>query len=861
MFINCHYDHRKSQMNIWEEIKGERFFDRVDWVPYVFENVQESPIKTIFGQPVIKRVFKTYGEYYQYQKENICYENSVKPEIQFLSERYSKIPDDEMGVPRLKIYSLDIEVANEGSFPDIWNAVFPINLISITDNITGKTVSFGEKQYTGSQPILYCQYREAELLLRFLNFMYKRPPDILTGWNVYHFDLAYLIQRCRKLFGEETQHIHKLSPIKIVKTWKAQNYDDLNIDIAGVHIIDYLDLYKWYCREKLERYSLDFVCKHELGEGKVVYQYDDLRELAEKDWNTFVEYNVKDSQLVDQLERKLGYIRLVQALSLLTKCPMKFYQSMTHLIEGALLTHFRRNNLCAPYLKGGHQEHYPAAFCKEPQKGMHSWVVDFDIASSYPTAIITLNMSSETYFGRILDFTDDQMVNYVRTRKFPEFSMLKDDKSVLFLDDKLDKFNQALERGLFAIAPCGSVFKTNPIGELAKVERAIFYKRKDVKSKMKEMEIMAQGDTNPKWKERALELFSLQWAIKIILNAVYGITAVPYSRYFNVNIAEAITSCGRHTIKMGEKFVNEWFLKFAEIDEDMVAYIDTDSLFIRLGHYFQGMEDWENGDDAKKIEIILSFSKQLEDYVNQRSFEETQLKDYNSQIHDFKIIFEQEIIAKRALFVKKKKYAYWEVPSNKLAVKGLEIVRSDSAEAIRIRLRHIYELIMKGATDDELVDMILKYKKELKKVPPEEIAANIGVNNIDKYLSGDNSADWWYEDELDDLANPKKGTPWHVKGVHNYRKLLDILNLKNKYEDILEGSKSRVVYLKSNKFAVDILTYQVWPHEFNDHLQIDYEKMIEKFFLKKISFLLEPMGKLELLNAGKRDRMLNCWFE
>jgi DNA polymerase elongation subunit (family B) len=249
------------------------------------------------------------------------------------------------------------------------------------------------------------------------------------------------------------------------------------------------------------------------------------------------------------MEDKLGYIKLIQALSLLTKCPMKYYQAMTSLIEGALITHYRRNNLCAPYFAGGHQKGFEAAYVKEPHKGMHEWVVDLDITSSYPTAIITLNMSNETYFGRIIDIPEHQVVNFVRKRKFPSFHLSREKEGVkLIRGDHLEKFNMALEKGLFAIAPCGSIFKTKPTGVIAEVEKNIFFKRKEVKGKMFKEE---------KGSDRRKELFSLQWAIKILLNAMFGITSVPYSRYFNTNLSEAITSCGRHTIKMGEKFVND----------------------------------------------------------------------------------------------------------------------------------------------------------------------------------------------------------------------------------------------------------------------------------------------------------------
>ena len=852
-FVNCYYNQRTSKIHLWEEIKGERFYDVQPWSPYCFIKTSESPIKTIFGEPAVKREFNTYHEYKEFTKDNYhALENAVKPEIQFLAERYHQIPDDQLEVPKLRIYTLDIEVKNSEGFPDIWKANDPISLISIRDSQNKKVVTFGEQPYTGDEDIIYQHYpREEELLIRFFNFMYKRPPDVLTGWNIWGFDLPYIINRCKNLFGDDTEHYKKLSPIKVVNTWKSHRYDELNIDIAGVHIIDYIDAYKWYSPDKLESYRLDFVANHELGVGKVDYsQYKDIRELCEKDWNLYVKYNVTDVKRVDELEDHKGYIRLIQALSLLTKCPMKFYQSMTQLIEGALLTHFRRNNLCAPHLAGGSQKRFEAAFVKEPMKGMHEWIIDIDIISSYPTAIITLNMSNETYFGRIMNFTDQQMVKYVRQREFPEFDLQRDGSIRTLLGKDLDKFNMALKRGLFAIAPCGSVFTTKDTGEIAKVEKAIFMKRKDVKAKMKEYRNMAVETGEVQYREREKELFSLQWAIKIILNAMFGITAVPYSRYFNTNIAEAITSCGRHTIKMGQQFVNEWFLNNADIADDMIAYIDTDSLFIRLGHYFQGMDDWENGDDDKKIEIILSFAKQLEEYVNRRSYEETQLLDYNSQVHDFFIKFKQEIIAKRALFVKKKKYAYWMVneegtPRDELAVTGLEIVRSDSAEAVRIRLKHVYELIMRGTPDKELVKIISKYKRELRKVTPEEIAANMTVNNIDKYVRS---------------RGPIKGTPWHVKGVYNYRLLLKKYNLWDKYEDVYEGDKAKVVYLKRNRMGIDVLTFNRWIREINTGLQVDYDKMIDKFFIKKISFLLEPMDKLDILNA-EGDLAIDTFFE
>jgi DNA polymerase elongation subunit (family B) len=846
----------------------------------------EGDIKTVDGETVIKKEFSNYQNYYAFCKDNhSVYENKIRPETQYLAEKYHHIPDDEIPVPRLKIYNIDIEVAHEEGFPSPDKANYPVTVITIYDNFTEQSVTFGEKKFKGklSKNAAYIHCEKEEIILqKFFKYLNKFPADVISGWNVWGFDLPYLINRTKNLFGSKTNLFRMMSPINNVRTWQSKKSNDMNIDIAGVTILDYMDLYKWYSPHKLERYSLDFVSNFELEKGKIDYsEYKDLNELYNKNWEKYVKYNITDAKRVHQLEEKCGYIKLVQSLSLLTKCPMKYYPVMTQLIEGALLTHFRRNNMCAPYFGGGYQETFEAAYVKEPHKGLYNWVVDLDIASSYPTAIITLNMSLETYFGRILNLPEEQVMAYTKRKQFQDFEMLKESGKVKFTGIRLQKFNEAVERGLLAIAPCGSVFTTSTPGVLAEVERNIFSKRDNIKKQMIEMKksiskLVTGSRKKEKLEERTQQFFDLQWALKILLNAMFGVTAVPYSRYFNTNIAEAITACGRESIRAGERFVNyllreEWIknetfltalhgltdkdipLKVDETSkEDWVVYGDTDSVFIRLGDWLEMVigDVWLEASDNIKIKYIRGISYAIEKYVDERCYNEVQKLTYNSQVEDFRITFKQEIIAKTALFVKKKKYAYWAVeeegaPVDKIAVTGLEIVRSDSSEAIRTRLRGIMEMILKGTPEDEIIDYISTCKRELKDVLPEEIAANIGIKNIGKYVYNDNT---W-----------KKGTPWHVKGVANYRKLLHEFGLERVYEDIYNGTKTRVVYVKKNPYNMETVTFHRWPSQFDKVVQVDYDKMIEKFFVKKIKILLEPMGRVDLLE-GETKQAISAFF-
>jgi DNA polymerase elongation subunit (family B) len=862
LFKNSYYDTKTSTIHLWEQLDGNDLYTKIEWVPYVYVPAKrkQPTAHTIYGKSVVKKEFKNYYEYYKFQKEDSnIYENRVRPDIQFLAERYYDIPDDEISVPNLTVYYLDIEVIPDKGFPDTLKPKDPVVLASIRNNKNHKTITFGTKQYNGNMNNLifvYCK-TEKDLLRKLFMYIHKHPCDVLSGWNIWSFDLPYLIHRSKKLFGKNAPY-NLISPIGIVKTWKQRNSEEINIDIAGTAILDYYNVYRWYTPKNLENYTLQYVCENELGVGKLENKFDSFREWYLKDWDSFTEYNAFDCIRVNELEDKLGYIKLIQALSLLSKAPTKYYNAMTQLIEGAMLTYYRRNNFCAPHFAGGNQETFEAAYVKEPITGLHPWVVDLDITSSYPSHMITLNMSSETYFGRILGIRESDVVYYTKNREFPKFDMYKEEKGMVsFEGQKLEKFNKALKKGLITIAPCGSVFTTSETGVIAQVERNVFFKRKEIKDKMnkmrKEASKMVDGKEKSQKIERAQELYSLQWALKIWLNAVFGILAVPYSRYFNTNIAEAITSCGRHTIKQGEKFVDDYFekLKIKGLRKNMTAYIDTDSLFITLGEYFEKVDEkWKSRSSKEKIEKIINFSKNtLEPYVNKRTYEETQLLDYNSQVKDFKIEFKQEIISRSALFIKKKKYAYWKVneegnPVNEISVTGLEIIRSDSSQAIRPRLRHIMEMIIKQKPEKEITSMIKKYRKELKELSPGELAANIGINNIQKYLGS---------------GKPIKGTPWHVKGVYNYRILLKMLKIEHLYENIHEGIKSKVAYVKRNPFNIETITFQEWPKEFDEIVQFDKDIMIDKFFIKKIQTLLKPIDK-EYIIEGNIQEKLGAFF-
>jgi len=275
--------------------------------------------------------------------------------------------------------------------------------------------------------------------------------------------------------------------------------------------------------------------------------------------------------------------------------------------------------------------------------------------------------------------------------------------------------------------------------------------------------------------------------------------------------------------------------------KNYVAYIDTDSLYLTVGKFIEDNKltkfyDLPLDDKIKYLSKMVSV---VTKYTNEQSKERTQKQDYNSPVTDFNIVFEPEKIALSALFTCKKKYATWTLledgkPKNAMSITGLEVIRGDSPGVVKPMIIHVLEMILKQEPDEELRETIEKYKSGLLSVTPDEIAENKGINKLDKYLI--------------DKVNWKKGTPHQLKGVANLNFFIKEFRLEE-VDVPLEGVKAKIVYLKKNRYGRECLSFYKWPKELEKHgIKVDYKKMIENNFFKKIENYLKYIKKLHLLN-------------
>ena len=210
--------------------------------------------------------------------------------------------------------TIDIEVECENGFPKPEDAAEPMLSITLKNHQTKRIVVWGIGEFvTDRDDVTYVQCEsEVHLLKEFLAFWEKHTPDIVTGWNTEFFDIPYLVNRIRNVFDEE--EVKRLSPWKNVFGREVYQMGRTHQGIySGWYRCPWttLDLYRKFTYTNQERsYRLDHIAFVELGERKDGNPYETFREWYTKDYQSFIEYNIQDVEIVDRLEDKMKLIEL-----------------------------------------------------------------------------------------------------------------------------------------------------------------------------------------------------------------------------------------------------------------------------------------------------------------------------------------------------------------------------------------------------------------------------------------------------------------------------------------------------------------------------------------------------------------------
>tara|TARA_Y100000034_G_scaffold46370_1_gene57084 strand:+ start:249 stop:2741 length:2493 start_codon:yes stop_codon:yes gene_type:complete len=786
---------------------GKRVQYKVRPKPTFYSRTEKkSKFKTLQGHNVkpieLDTIYEAREFLDQYKEQpGVIYGMERYPYV-WISNQYEDYV--EWSLDKIRIITIDIEVASENGFPDPDEAEEEVLCITVKDHRTKKIITWGLYDYhTDREDVDYIHsIDEREMLEQFVGFMVSVQPDVITGWNTTFFDIPYLANRITRLFGDKMRN--NMSPWDMVTEEKTSVFgrEQYKFNIWGVANLDYLDLYRRFTFRGHESYKLDYIAGNELGTAKHNNPYETFRDWYTNDYQSFVDYNIQDVEIVDQLEDKLKMIELALTMAYEAKVNYMDIYSQVRMWDVTIYNYLRNKNIVVPQRDQRQKgSRYEGAYVKEPILGQHNWVMSFDLNSLYPHLIMQYNISPETMI-------EQRFPNAISVDK-----LLAQEVDTSVLGDNL------------TVTPNAACFRKDISGFLPELMDTMYADRVKFKKYMLDASKRYQETKDKKYQNDIAKYHNIQHSRKIALNSAYGAVGNQYFRYYDERMATAITTSGQLAIRWIENKVNDYLNNILHTEnKDYIIASDTDSIYVTFDDLIKKVNPNNPIDFLDKVA-----SEKLEPYITE-CYEE--LAKY-VRAYAQRMEMSREVIADKGIWTAKKRYILNVHDSEgvrytepQLKIMGIEAVKSSTPGPCREKIKEALKVIVNE--DEKAVNtFIQEFRKEFLDMPVEDIAFPRGVNGLKTW--GDRSSVF------------KKGTPMHIKGALIYNHLLNKNKLIHKYPLIQDGEKIKYLLLKTpNVLQANVISFLgELPKEFDLHKMVDMEKQFEKSYVDPLEFIVE----------------------
>ena len=809
--------------------------------------------RTIYGRPLTAHKFLNVWE--ASQKKRKWANNGTRVygygrfSNMYIADQYSpETISEAWDINKVSIMYLDIETECEHGFPSTKSPQERVNAITMIDSLTGHKLVLGlEGDYKTDDPNVHykCCRNEEVLLDTFVGVFARLKPDVLTGWNLEGFDVPYLVNRIKVIFPADGEDkVNQLSPWGIVNEREVQSKFGTQriFDIAGVAILDYMHLYKKFVLDPRDNYKLDTIVNVELGDEKLKHESGTPGHLLYREhFQDFIEYNIKDVELLVALEDKLRIIQSTMTLAYTAMVNYGDVMSQIRMWDNTIFIDLKRQGIELPVdVEEREKDIYPGAYVKPPIVGRHENVVSFDVTSEYPSLIRAMNISPEKI--------DSQTV-FHNANASPEIA--DHNRAVdKYMDQEVD-LERAIEKNL-AVAANGHSFSRDGIGFLPAIVKRLFTERKEYKRQMLAAESAAQEATDPaekaKHKDTAKRMDLLQNARKVQLNSLYGAMGNQYFRFYDVRMASAITLSGQMLIRWVARDVNNYVNRLSGTEGvDYIITIDTDSIYVNFGEMVKRVMPDET-DKIKIADALCKFSEVKVQKVINDSF--AAYAKYLNCFEPEALSMKREAVSDVGIFMAKKKY-FLNIIDNegvrykldergigKLKLMGVDAKKSSTPAMIREWMSDMFPMFMIG-TEKQVQAEVLRLKELHSQMGAMDVAFNKSVSDVTGYTGSDGR------------PQPKVGAtgrmnpaPINSRAAITYNREIKSAGIDGLYPRIHDGDKIKFAYIQMpNPFDSNVIAWaDDVPTELGIEDLIDHELMFEKTFINPMKQVADAMG-------------------